>query len=176
MTGTTLDQFAQLGSLPYADEAAEEVTPPAVVNIAMAFAEFGTIACETHGLSEDQSALKQHEYDCCILGEIALNLQNIPDTGPYADFMRHHLNGHGMNTIPGKKALKELIAETLPEENLIRQALAIPSPYDPDLTGCEHIAAIPREEYHPDSLRDLEFEGDPPVVKNYRVFQFPELS
>ena len=171
MTGTDLGKFTNLASLSGAEEAAQIATPKAIVDMLDIMSEFDCLSCETHGLSDGDAAHKQREFDCAILSEIAIRLPNIPDTRANADFLREHLNGHKMNTLQGKKAMRELIM-TLPEDNEIRKAFLIPSAYDIDLSDPK-IISIPREEY---AITDLEFDGDKPPCKDYLLFQFPELS
>jgi hypothetical protein len=171
MSGTTLEKFAHLATADNAAASAEAPTPKEIVNILNIFCEFGTFECTTHGLSEADAARKRREFDCAILAEIAAHLPNVPNTRANADFLRHHLNGHSMNTLEGKKAIWGLVND-LPDDNVIRQAFAIPSKFDPDLSDPK-IVAIPKEEF---ILVDAEFEGDTPPCRDYRVFQFPELS
>ena len=173
MTGTALEKFAHLASHPDAQEVAEAPTPQAIVDMLAIIADFDCLSCETYGLSNEAAARKKREFDCAILAEIATHLPNVPNTRANADFLRHHLNGHKMNTLEGKKAMWELVG-SLPKDSEIRKAFLIPSPYDDDLSDPK-IMAIPREEYILPN-EDIEFDGDTHPIKDYRAFQFPELS
>jgi hypothetical protein len=135
--------------------------------------DFGCGSWSTAGKTDDEVHSQGIANDIVILREVASLLPIIPDTRENADFLRHHLNGHGMNTLEGKKAIREII-EGLPEDSLIRLSFAIPSQYDPDISDPKTSAILPAE--YLTVQEHLEFEGDKAPIEDYRVFQFPELS